>query len=98
MSLNNWYRKARLVDKDPSANVTYVKCVYCKKYATFDPSNPGETIWKTVDEMDEEEKGQVEEGEGAMGRYVEEMGISHGICPSCYPRVLEEVKRVPKGI
>ena len=95
---DNWYRKARLIDKDPDiGKQTYVQCFQCKKFLT---SPSGETtdpksIWKDRRDMDPIER---DEHDAAMSMfeaddYSAPIGITSVFCPLCFAEQQEEVNR-----
>jgi len=93
----NWYKKARLIDKDPSEEVvTHLQCAQCKRFAVHnidDPSDP-HPVWKHVEELTTEEKQEAQLSLNAMDYYKVERGITHGYCPDCFKKILEEVKNL----
>jgi len=92
--MDNWYKKAKLVDKGVNATIV-TQCANCKRWATIndslnltdsinDPRDPKNYIWKTTEELSKEEKDALtlfykNQGEGLNHKG----GISHGICRGC---------------
>jgi len=54
----SWYTLSKLIDKDPSPNVTHWQCAWCKKFATHDENDPNTAIpiWKSLEELNPEDK------------------------------------------
>lgn len=82
----NWYREAKLADIDGRDDmITYRRCMMCQKY--LDENN----IWKSVEDMDEEEKEQVEE----LAKHTHHrspIGASDGLCDKCHEIHLKEIE------
>jgi len=79
----NWYKKSKLIDKDPSKeSVINTTCSYCHRWATHPFDEHSDNIaWKKFEDLDEDEK--------EMASFIskqpfsKELGLSHGICPYC---------------
>jgi hypothetical protein len=87
---------AKLIDKDPSETETYIQCMICNRFATNPtgiPGNKDEYIWKSKEEMDTEELEQATQGEYAFKSddFRSKVGITTGICPSCFPVYRAEI-------
>jgi hypothetical protein len=92
----NWYKKAKLIDKDPSEKVMNLQCAWCKRFAIHnidDPSDP-KPVWKLLEELTAEEQNEAQLSLKAMVDLKDERGISHGLCPECFQKTLEEVKKL----
>lgn len=77
----NWYKKAKLIDKKAPTDINsiHLTCQYCGRWATHSynvQANKDEYVWKRPEQLDLEEKRQ-------MNKSYSLMGISHGICPYC---------------
>ena len=91
----NWYKKARLIDKDKSNKNTYVQCMDCKRFST-------DTGWKNTDEMIQ--GGEPQDAKDAnkalaefeKNNYRSNFGISHTRCPECHEKFMQEIEEYRK--
>jgi len=87
--------EAKLVDKDPTAKKTYLQCMLCQNFATNptgDSADKESYQWKSKADMDLDELENAELGEKGFSDLNGQIGISTGICPTCLPAYLEEIK------
>lgn len=86
----NWYKKAKLIDNShPTDNKNInTQCSYCQRWATHpnnEKANNDERIWKTYDQLDFEEKEEVDKTRQEINY------VSHGICFICF-NVMQKIK------
>ena len=93
----NWYKVAKLIDKNFSHSKDkkiYVKCSVCGKYATH-PSSPvasdDEYVWKSLDELNSEEINEAIRSEKPIKDRDPNLSISHGHCPICFQKAMENI-------
>lgn len=91
----NWYKKSVLInrnylDEGKPINVT---CSYCNRWATNpyqeNQSNQLDYKWKTVEEMDDLEKFEIQK------TLAKENWTSHGICPYCVS-IIKGIETLPQ--
>ena len=75
----NWYKQSQL-QTHPFCG----QCAYCKKWKTLVPDSRKDNvnIHKSLDEMNQEERNQLEGCED----------ISHGMCYDCYVEVTKSLE------
>ena len=90
--MNDWYKKAKLIDKGEGNTGEdknmYLSCQYCGRWATnpTDEKAPStHYLWKKPEQLDSEEK---KESDEAVFQMMESeditKSISHAICPVCW--------------
>ena len=98
----NWYRIALLVDRGEGPEETFVQCMYCNRFATSPTSQDINPIWKTMEEMDEQERSAAIRATETFkndiaGNIFEKgmglTGISTGMCPECTADFLEQNRK-----
>lgn len=92
----NWYKLAILVDKGEGPEETYVQCMTCNRFATIPSFQSNNVIWKTIAEMDEQEKVNALKGlqsfnQGLSGVY-DLVGVSTGMCPECKNKFMQQIE------
>ena len=78
-----WYKKARLLDKDPSPDgQTFRACMYCKRWGV---DRGGGEEWKKNEELDAQEAQDAAKAIHEMqhGGIQSKVGVSHGVCSYC---------------
>ena len=82
----NWYKKAKLSDKDPSEEIIFTTCQYCGRWATQegeDVVDEDARVWKKNEQLNSEESYDVAKVMEPIGTRQEGVHLSHGICPYC---------------
>ena len=89
----DWYKQSRLIDKKTENQTVDIntQCMYCSRWETHpynQKAHRNETIWKIYDQLDSEEKIEVDKNTNM---------VSHGICKHCMD-ILEEVRNTGKDL
>jgi hypothetical protein len=91
----NWYRQAKLLDVDPTEKrKTYVRCSTCNKFKTFeDGENEEDVVWKSFEEMNEEERKNLEIAYRMCKEigYRAPVGITDAYCQECFDAKMKEI-------
>ena len=92
----NWYKKAKLSDKDKNPDKSiFLRCMYCKNFLTSpngiysEEDRQDMANWKSVEEMDAEERFEL--NIAINSRDIKDpIGISDGMCPRCKKNVMDK--------
>jgi hypothetical protein len=90
--LMNWYKKAKLADKDPQSDQNlFTACMFCDRWKTEEAPQ-----WKTFEDLETEDQTKAQRALDTMTDNPQDIGISHGICDYCKPLLETLEKKWPR--